>query len=311
MPLLIFVMTFLMLIAAITYARIESYRDIAAAQEHFEQFMFNKERQYYNDRAKKLYDKTHVKTKESKDDEDADKKTKATSKLSLYPLLDRKTREGQAEIADQHRFALKELIHLLYGDKDFYKQAAESRPKIIDEYIEALLSAVDKLPDDQKPTEIKDLYNLELEDDALTFFAYQMLKGGEEEGGGKAGSSEGNKESKSGLIRKKGSNGQKKNGSKNGYPSLEKFINIDKNSKLRLYLASTPLLMVATGGNVSLVNEIISKRNDLFKKVKNGEIDAETASSDFKDFFGGRFSTLFQESFLEFTVSKTDPKGYD
>lgn len=294
MPLLIFVMTFLMVLGLMTYGRLESYTSFSAMRTHFEQFMVNKERQYYNARAAEWYADTVVNEKDKKEQKEH-QKAKATSKLSLYPLLNKEVREQQEAKYVQHRRAFIALMEQLYRPYKFFQQAIEQNQEVAADLVQAMMDAQEALPQGNKVASLAELANLDLGDQLLNELFYRMLKG-----------------SSSKSITSQHSCSSPADVKEEGYPPLTQFITLDARSKLRLYLAPRLLLQILTEDK-QLVEEIITTRKRLYQEVTADppRLDAKTATSDFESFFSGRLSSLFDEEFLDFTVTKTNPADFE
>lgn len=61
------------------------------------------------------------------------------------------------------------------------------------------------------------------------------------------------------------------------------------------------------------MNDILQKRNELYTEVKpkEGGMKTEDATQIFKDAFENRRLSGIVSEVLDFTVSKTDPAGYE
>ena len=86
------------------------------------------------------------------------------------------------------------------------------------------------------------------------------------------------------------------------------FISLNPNLKIRVFLAP-PTLLKAIYGDEHHVNKIIETRNELYAEVmkKEGK-DPNLATKEFENTFKGRLTSFDEETLLDYTVSKTDPR---
>ena len=166
MNVLIFVMTMLMLLSLMTYARLNLYRKMAIYEIFFNNYMKNDERAYMNAAMETQYKKTKGSTKDKKDKNNAPK-INATARLSLILLTDKNMREKKPKEWEQTKLLLKNLIRGLYRDEPFFKEASRRNPHFDDDLITALVQTVDALPEKKKIKKATDLANLTLADKDL------------------------------------------------------------------------------------------------------------------------------------------------
>jgi hypothetical protein len=88
------------------------------------------------------------------------------------------------------------------------------------------------------------------------------------------------------------------------------FITLDDADKIRVYLASRELLK-AIFDDPQVVDSIISLRHELYKKVSNDSISNDEASAQFKTIVAPRSDPNFDDTILDFHVTKTNPKNYE
>jgi hypothetical protein len=292
MQILIYVTTMLMLLSILTYARVDAYRSFSAIRAQFEQYSTKGERALQNKRAVKWYESTVVSKKpvnaKDKEKQDKEKKIQAFSKLSLYPLVDKKARELPTEEqtrAPKVQQILKNLMNLLYDKADFYGKVLETNPELPDILIDSIIAAADKLPKKQAITTTHDFANLNLGTSQLNEIFYKMLKGTQND------------------IKSKDNN---------AYESILPYISLTKKANVSIYLASRKLLLALTGDE-NLVNRILQRRRALYAEVtSDGAPDnvKELASEHFKREFEGNFGSM-ADDFLDFSVTKTDPSKYE
>ncbi len=274
-----------MLLAVMTYARIESYRDFSGFKSQFEMYMRETERSYSNEIQEKRYQNTAASKRKPGPDPDNQKKEseKACSRISFYLFLNKKDRDSKLSQYQQLLELTKILMQDLYGEDEFLKKAEEKRPDFLDALLNALVTSADTLPKGITLASPVDLASLDLDDEEMNTVFYRMLKGTIE-------------------IDAKGT--------VDGYPSILEYITLVNKTKIRVYLASTPLLY-ALYGSPELVEEIKKERNTLYRMVKDEEIEKEQASVQFQDLFRGKQRPNFDDSILDFSISKSNPRDYD
>lgn len=286
MNILLFVVTMLMLMSLMAYAKLESYRNFSVMQSQFEFYMRNIERQDYNQFAKKCYS-DHVASKQENEDKSGAAKNPATSKLSIHLFVNKKDREKSPQTYSQYLMLAKSLLFNLYGDTAFFKAALEKDDTIVDKLLEEIGNKTADLPKNEQISNICDLSRINFENPELQSLFYSML----------TGSVAIPKEEKGTVEVTK------------SYPPLGSYVTLDNKVVLRVYLASRPLLL-AIFGDPGVVDEIIEKRNQLYKEVDAGNMTADEASSLFKNQFENRRVNGLISETLDFKVSKTNPTGY-
>lgn len=301
MQILLFVVTVLMLLSLLTYARLDSYLGFVLTRNQLENYMTVTEREFFNLRNIKWYDDTPATKKEA--DEAKGKKAAATSKVNIYALLNKEEKEGEFDLYNQTRYVIKRIVESLYGNARFYKEISAKRQDFINEILDAMEAAAKKLPKEQAITTPKDLANLDLGDKQLNEAFYLILKGTKRD------------DSRCVAVKKikdkQESNDIEETPVDDGYLSLLDFITIDKSRpKLRVFLAPKKVLLAITG-NRELTSEILEMRNELFKQVDGGTVSAEDASKQFEQLFSNRISSIVTNAMLDYTVSKTNPKSYE
>ncbi len=296
MQILLFVLTVLMLLSLLTYARLDSYISFILTRNQFEKYMSKTEREFFNLRNIKWYNDTPATSKE----ENKGGGTSGTSKISLFPIINKEAKDKDFDLYSQVRYVFKSLIEELYGNTRFYRDAANNRPSIVDDLLSALESKAQGLPKGQKLTDSKDLANLDLGDKQLDEFFYKVLKGAKKE--------DSEKEAIDKI--KNDTDVDHEPDTEEGYLSLLDFITLDPRSKLRVYLAPKRTLLAITK-DPDLVTEILQQRIALFKQVDANLIKPEDASKQFEHQFSTRISSLVNQHLLDYTVTKTDPKTYE
>lgn len=340
MNVLISVMTMLMLLSLMTYARLETYRSSAVYQLFFNKYMEDDERTYINAAMLKQYMKTKASKRDPKEAA-ADKQIAATLRISLKLLAEKKQRDSQPKDWEQTKLLLKNLIFVLYAEEPFFKQATHMSSQVLDELIAGLVQAVDDLPDDKKLKKAADLANITLPDQQLDELFYKMLHGAaynevikpklhkpklqnhclqrpewqkpdikrpefnaqpsiDEATGVQYDEDENQKALEEDLDEAQKSE---------GYYSLLDFVNLSKYLKIRVYLASREVLQ-AIFRDKNIVDDVIAQRQALYKQALD-DVAVNVLSQSFKELFEARRDPEIDPSMLDFSVSKTNPKNYE
>lgn len=317
MNILIFVMTMLLLLASMTYARLEVYRNSQIFQVLFESYMQKDERGYINLAAQREYDRTKGSKKGSKE---SGNKVDASPRISLSPLFKKQGKEEDPKEKERFLVLLKNLITSLYADQPFYREMQKQRPQFVDDVILALMRSVDSLPEAKRPKKAVDLANIHLGDDQLNEVYYKMLHGAPSKEIIEAQPSallmqepiednEHDDDESDAAIAEKEADEHK---SPKGYYSLLDFVTLDPVKKVRIYLASPEVLEAIYFNNPDIVQEILRERRELYKEALGHDKEGiKSLSETFKNRFNNREDPLVGESILDFTVSKTDPKKYE
>lgn len=285
-----------MIFTIMTYARLDSFRAMTGLENEFTRYMETMERTYVNMAADRFYDKTTFSKPKSNDTgKDETPKGKSSGRLSLYPLIDSKIKETNPRKYEETISLLKKLIEALYGDQKHFKEILHKRPGIIEQLIEHISEAAKDLPKEKKIKKPIDLSNLKLGDNLEEFF-YLMLKGcpslvnppqipsGDDE------TDEGGEEFTSDKA----------------YDSLLNFIDLHKNMKINIYIASKPLLK-ALYENDSTVDKLLHTRAELYKLVKKKNMEADEASEKLKT----EFELNDDAGMFEYKVTGSDPEKYN
>lgn len=303
MNILLFVMTMLMVFAMLTYAKMENFRSFSHMQIQFQQYMQKIERKHISDQALVTYNKTSM----SQGKGSKGPRTAASPRLSWYLLTNTAEREKQTEAYDQMINFSKKLIHLLYGNQSFFKEALEKRPNLLDEIFMAITS-------DHKMVKANEFANLDLGDPVLNDAFYKMLKGNpvierksvQTEIIPEQLTLTEDEELTSAAEAELEANESKAD---EGYTSLLDYITIDKTQKIRLFLAP-PAFLLAIFGDEGFVNDIREERYRLYRQVVNGSIKAEDANGQFQAFVASRIGNFNPELF-DYSVTKVNPRDYE
>ena len=311
MNVLIFVMTFLMLLAMLTYGRLSEFTHSQISQVIFENYMQKTERSEGNSAAEILYGEIH---KSSKNNPQNQPKVQASPRISLTPLFRPVTADiDKLKQSEQAKIMLKRLMLILYGDQAFFRKMDEERPTFLDDLIVAIIAKVNTLPKNGGLKKASELANLELADPELDQLLYKMLRGAAYEDILKnpqqevSGESGGKAESDTDQKDQPPVNAPEDYTSPKGYFSLLDFVTLSPYSKVRVYLAPKEVLEVIFPDRET-VNEIIQERYLLFKQIKGGG-KVDELSRSFESQFIHKRSQEIDPSTLNFTVTKTNPKS--
>lgn len=312
MNILLFVTTLIMVMGLLTYAKLQTFISYSAIQTEFDNYMKNVERSAINKQAIWIYDNN---TASKKQGLKGDKKTTdSLARLSFSIFIDEKKRQARAQDLGQMTLLTKQLIHILYHDQDFYKEAFKRNQNIVDILLERIYQIAISLPNEKKLTKASDLANLDLGDPELNLFFYKILNGTH------------TKEELAALepptpiavlVEERGEEDSQDSDdpeeeeykTPTGYRSLLDFITLKDASKIRIYLAPKELLLAIFGDNETVAS-IINTRNAIYKAITTGA-KPEEASDQFKLRFEGQVPQEYNKQSLDFKVTKTNPKTYE
>lgn len=313
MNVLLFATSMILLLATLTYARIETYRSFSILQGQFESYMKLAERGAINNAAETWYENSVASRKQGQGSQQKGKK-QALSRLSFAVFVDSKKQGAYTQEYPQLVALAKKLMAVLYKDQRFYKEMEQIRPDFTSQLLASLMIA-DNLPKEQKLTRASDLANLNLQDPELNSVFYSMLQGtlaprekgdqqlvsqpcqlppdqaGEEE-------DEATEPGKEEEVK-----------SPQGYYSLLDFITLQDAAKVRVYLASRPLLLAIFDDPV-VVQTLAETRCHLYSMVVKGAMTADQATENLRTQFLSQ-SKGFDETILDFSVTKTNPRNYE
>lgn len=312
MNVLIFVMTLLMLLALMTYSRLDIYRSSQVFQSIFKYYMENDERGYFNIKAQPIYDSIKVKTKEGKP---GGPKAEGSPRLGIQLLLDKAQRESKVNEWNQTRVLLKNLLNSLYEKQPFYREAMDKRYTMVDDLIQAITEAVDELPKEKKLKTAADLANLKLADPELNMLLYKILQGGSyrninvpKEPEAKSLLAE-RVESEIDQDDQALSSEASEYKSIEGYYSLLDFVTSTSAPKIRVFLAPREVLE-AVFPSPEIVDNILAERKQFYRQAVNGG-DTKELSETFRQAFERYKEQNVSDESLNFTVTKTNPKNYE
>ena len=310
MNILLYVLTMIMVLTALTYSRLESFRGYFGVQAGFKTYMQTTEREPIRLIAKRWYHDITLSTHKS---DDRSKANTASPRLSFYTILNKEARLQNPDLHAQIREIAKKLMTILYHEKKTFIHMDEKNPQFLDALLDELEAASDKFYTDNEWKNVKTevLSNLTLENQELRNVLYSMLKG-------VSTYSDPKKEQKKftfqkPVAKKKVSSDEelaasiesKESRGEAGYDSLINFLTVNKKLKIRVFLAS-PQLLMAIYEDQKIVDEIVKERYSIYEQLQGGLNKSEGTQ-----IFTNRFSQMGKAAqypqLLDFGVSKTKP----
>ena len=271
MQILLFVMTMLLLLSAITYAKMDSYRSMVLFRNGFEAYSEARTNKFERDFYEFQYDKNKM-TKTGPHDQN--NKAEGISYISLAPLLNGEDSQFTEQL-------LKDLIIHLYEKQTFYQELLKLRPELPSEIVGGLVNGVKERGKSFK--KIEELANIDLNDPILSEAFYKMLKGF--------------------TLPSKGS----KETNESGYPSLTCYLSAKGSSKIRAYLAPRALLDILFN-DPHTVNELMQLRVKIYQDLIAERITKiEEGNALFAETFSNKLNPQIPQDKVDFSVSKTNP----
>lgn len=279
MQILFFVISMLLLLAAMTYAKMESYKSVVLFRNQLESYSDVSKNRFDERFYDTLYENTSM---ESKNGGSKTSSGEGYAYIGLTPLLT-ESQEGEGN-RNFSKKLLKEIIPLLYEDQPFYQEIIIKRPSFASDLVEELARALQQnIKNKGKPLKkIEDIANIEFEDPLLAEGWYKMLKG--------FMAPQGNKEE-----------------TKEEYPSIIDYLTLKGDGKIKLYLAPRPLLYVLFGDS-GTADEAMALRIELYNDVKSERVKPEQATKTFEEAFQSRLRSDIPPDKIDFSVTKTNPK---
>lgn len=300
MNVLMFTMTMLLILASMTYTRLDSFRSLMITKTQFENHLEKAEHKFLNDKAEEWYEKIIVNSSVNNlPGSKAKNNRKGCSKLSWAIFFDSNKRDKDPNKFRQVADLSKKLILNLFPKDSNVQKMISTHPDIIDNLFSKLMEASDKLPSNLKIKEISHLASLELDDEDLKLFRYELFK-------------ESDYPINANFIDSSPSHAKTKTdqkGKKKETYSLLDHLTVMP-AKTRVFLASKEVLL-ATCQDETVVSQILEKRDFFYKAVKNkNPITNAEASIQFKSFING-LSSSFNDDLFDFSITKTNPKKYE
>lgn len=302
MNILMFVMSLLMMLALLTYGRLDMYRSFVVTQGEFERYMASGERQAYNKGAEQWYNWTALSSKNGEKQKKPAPKD-SSSKLPISWLFQPQYQQTNPQAYQTSRDLLKKLMHVLFNGQTDFKNALENNPQVIDDLINAMQAAGNKLSEEKKPLKSTEgLENLDLENPLLQDLYYRMIKGysialSKETKKADGDQEEADDQQSEEYIHKEGT------------LSLLDFVTLNPSkTKIRVFLAPQSLLLTIFDDPMT-VHNIMQVRLELYHQAK-GQEDYASLSEQFKQGFISKIQQV-PETMLDFSVTSTDPRNYE
>lgn len=289
-----------MVLALLTYARLDSYLALSGTQKEFENYMQLVERHYINAQAEDWYDQTHL----SSNSASKGPRTAAKARISWDTIVHNDKRTKDPQFHEQMRSLSKALMMILFRNEQFFRKAVEEDAHVLDELLNAIQEAADLFPLSLSKT--SDLANLDLGNEKLQNLFFLVLNGytpqsSKPEKPRKEDEGEDEEESQVAQSEAEERHGQ------DIKISLLDFITTQKNDKIRVFLAPRPLLL-AIFKDPAIAEEIDRTRMELYANINQGG-DVEEARKVFERFKGR--APGIDENRLDFSVTKVNPRKYD
>lgn len=314
MNVLIFVMTLLMLLGAMTYARLNTFLASQTVQIIHEDYMHYKERATVSDKAEVIYDGIHVKVKDKEQkekDKDKPQNGGGSRAINLKLLVNKEEREKNEEDWKQTTQLFKNLAKALYKDEPFFKELNESRPTFLDDILKELANAIDGMDKSSKPKKAADLGNIKLDDPQLDYALYLMLKGipkpkEEQKQPNAPKQTEQDVDPDNDAPADPKETKETAHLSDMGYRSILDYIKLSGKQEIRVYLAPKPVLE-AVFSDSATVDTILAERYRLYKLAIKKDSNVKELGEEFKSTFENARDPQIDSKMLLFTVSKTRP----
>jgi hypothetical protein len=287
MSLLIQTSVLIMVIALITYSRLELFIPRHALEKEIVNYMANGEREWMNRAADAYYNDMKPEKKEG----DASKPPpnnapKGTSYISIKPLF-----EEEPQRRDVTKILLRNLMLTLYGHQPFVQEEMKKggfpdAASMFTDLIDSIIRIGQSMPPEDRPKTQEQFIQMDL--GPLQALFVNVINGCST----CPATSEGIDED-SGEVEVIPRN----------YCSLFSFANMQGYRKLSVYLAPQETLM-AIYGNPQVVSEIMQSRIEAYKRYKdNPSPDTRNALERFKS-----APAAVDVDFLEFAVTGTNPE---
>lgn len=316
MYVLTFVMAMLMVLAAMTYAKITQLTDSSVIRAAFNDYTRTRERDASNQEALRQYNSNTIK----QGAKNPAGKSSASRRLDISLLVDPKGRiNKQLKYKQQVEF-FKNLLTALYRDQQFFREAEKTRPSFLEELIDRLSSAVSDKSEKDKISEARHLANIDLGDSQLNELFYNVLKGKPLEGKHKKSDDESDLPPPPPPADEEADDEEEEEAKKKeaeeyrspeGYLSILDFITINTEAKsgegkVRLFLAS-PYVLEAMLSDKNLVADIVQERETIYKELLQKKTTKELGKQQMEQLL--KDLPTQEKELFDFTVSKTNPKS--
>lgn len=161
MNILPLILALVLMLSVLTVERLEKFKNQSIVHREYQIFLKESERVVFNDRERRLFNQSYQ---------------RSHRQLTFRYLYDKQAREREPNVAKQYRMLIGELMKILYGQADFFKEFENKRPHFLEEMLTAIEKASETAPK-KLIRRTKDLARLDLDDPELQNAFYHMLKG--------------------------------------------------------------------------------------------------------------------------------------
>lgn len=282
MGLLIQTSILIMVIALITYSRLDLFLPRKGLEQEMTQFMSVKERDWMNRTSKIYYDMMHPEKKTNNtptNPAEGPRAQSATGMISLRPLF-----EERSQIQENTKIVLRNLMTTLYQNQPFVinelkKGGYPDASTMFSELIEAIIQAGAAMPVEERPTNQSQLISLQLGAHQPLFT--NIVNGcscSTREG-------EADEEGEETVVPR-------------NYCSLFSFANMKPYKNISIYLAPEQILE-SLYGNRQVVEEILNVRKQAHREFdKDRPVELEQFKA---------VPAAIDAQYLDFRVTGTDP----
>ncbi len=310
MNVLIFVVTMVLLLAALSYESISNYLNMSLTRKQWQEFMQKDERgEQYVD-ALQLYDVTTVK----EGNQDPRKRIQSTALINFGWIVDQQKQQQQPQVTQNLIEITKNLITQMYQNDIFFQELQVENPGFLDRIFEVLKNPIDASGQPLKIKSSAELSYIYWQDHKLhkafntmlmeSYNPPAMVKPQQQ-------SLVQQDQQRSGeVVIEEDPEAPNPDDHRDppGYKSLRGFITFDPaRYKIRVYRAPREVLL-AIYNNPEVVEEIVQSSRRLYLDVLRGKT-LEEATEEFKNQFSGSAPPAYSE-LLDFTVNKTSPDSY-
>lgn len=319
MNVLLTVVAFLMALTLIAYARLESFKFLWGTRIEFEKYMENSERQIANGLNECKYENTiakHLDRSEGKEKRPKDPKAEGSPRINWKLFVNEKARLQDPNAYQVIRDLSERLIVNLYrGNNADFDRLYQANPHVLKDLFNQIVIATESKQKKVRITAPRDLSNLELGDKQSNFLMYlifneltpsrkspESVKAEQE----KIDEEDEEEEEDSDSVMQKQEDAREFCAPA-GSVMLQNYITISSSNKIRVFLASPPVLL-AIFDHPQIVHQVMEMRMALYKEVKQGK-DKSVATAEFQQAFENAIPESFRP-FINFAVTKSKPKSH-
>lgn len=285
MNILVYVLALLMAISIMTYARLQTFLNIATIRIEYACYMKEHDRLVMNDMQTKQYEKHHG---EGKEHDGEGKKTQARRKISFILFVDQTLRGENDSAHKTFDIITRKMLYNFYHNEPFFQKVQESHGDPVNALITSLMKVADNREGKEVVRNLGDLKTLDLEDPELQVLFAKMLDGADE-------------------YKNAPSCPQPK---RKGYPRLLDYIEIIKRKDGTVYpirIQHAPRgIIEAIFDDPNIVEEILVRRDELGKSA--GELESpeqQVATQEFESSFKRHLPGNLDQNMFDFTISQT------